>query len=75
MKACSTTVARALGYIKTQPKIDENVHVLGPMVGKMRSWHSPIGPDGTYHHEGLSNKELWLRRKAHAECVKREFSL
>ncbi len=45
MKACSTTVARALGYIKTQPKSDENVHVVGPMVGKMTS----------YHHEGMSN--------------------
>lgn len=65
MKACSTTVARALGYIKSQPKLDENVHVLGPSVGQMRS----------YHHDGLSNKELWLRRKAHAECVKREFRL
>jgi hypothetical protein len=65
MKPCTTTVARAMGYIKTPEKHDENVTVLGPMTGRMTS----------YHQGGLSNKELWKRRKAHTECVRREFRL
>lgn len=65
MKPCTTTVARALGYVKTPERIDENVTIMGPMVGQMTS----------YHQGGLSNKEIWKRRKEHIECVRREFRL
>ena len=65
MKPCTTTVARALGYVKTPERIDENVTVLGPMTGRMTF----------YHQGGLSNKELWKRSREHIECVKREFRL
>lgn len=36
-----------------------------PMVGNIRS----------YHKDGLSNRELFLRRKHHEECVRQEFRL
>jgi hypothetical protein len=67
MKPCTTTVARALGYIKTAESMDHNdaVTILGPMTGQMTS----------YHQGGLSNKELWKRSREHIECVKREFRL
>ena len=58
-----TQVARETGWIKQEGR--SPVTIMGPMVGQIT----------TYHHEGLSNKELWRRRKAHAECVKREFRL
>ncbi len=65
MKPCTTTVARALGYVKTPERIDENVTVLGPMTGQMTS----------YHQGGLSNKELWKLQRQHIECVKNEWRL
>lgn len=72
-KACSTNVARSLGYLGKVSQEDRiygsPVTILGPMQGQMRS----------YHVSGKSPKEEYLemkrRAKDHIECVKREFRL
>lgn len=72
-RACSTNVARSMGYIGKVSQEDRNygspVTILGPMQGTMRSYHS----------SGKSPKEEYLEAKrkaaAHIECVKREFRL
>ncbi len=70
MKTCSTNVARSMGFLSAPSQEErtynqQNVTVMGPMVGQMVS----------YHADGLSSKEIFLRQKAHRECVMKEFRL
>jgi hypothetical protein len=67
-RGMSYGVAVSLGVIERQrshrERQDFDNVIQMPMVGNIRSYH-----------EGLTSRELYMRERAHRECVQREFRL
>lgn len=73
MKACNTSVARAMGYL-SRPSIEEDVHggsvhILGPSSGKMTSYHQGASSREAFVAARSAFKNAGGRRRARREVL------